>query len=141
MSHVSTSTRIFAPSLAIFLSSACGGAQHATATGECEHAEQREQHHAESAHEQSPIAAFHSVIAPIWHSTPGADRAALACAHLDPLDARASDVAGSNAANAASLTQSLVVLRASCQGTDVAATEAALTEVHTAFHQVMEAAQ
>ena len=93
------------------------------------------------------IGAFHAVIAPVWHSAPGAGRATLACEAAASLRERAGEVKTAEAparADAAAwsaagvrLVASTDALAATCaaHGADV---EAKLTSVHEAFHAFME---
>lgn len=141
---------------------ACGGGAaqghgEGHCEGECEgdcagHTEGGEAHGAAAQGEEHgalppTIAAFHSAIAPVWHSEAGASRAAQACTAAASLREHAGSAqsaeapAGTDAtawsAATAALVSSTDALVATCtaQGTDV---EAKLTAVHEAFHALVE---
>lgn len=80
------------------------------------------------------LAAFHEVLAPVWHQDPGDGRAHAACdASQDFMQFSANVEAGDD------LRAASRHLAAVCGSADAAAIEEALAGVHQAFHDVMEA--
>jgi hypothetical protein len=109
-----------------------------------------EQGHAEDAHHfKGPLGDFHNVLAPIWHSDPGAGRVAKACDGAKLLNDRAAGVDGAappvgadvNAYKTAARQLSMAVsaLSTACGASGRPEVEAKLSAVHDAFHKVAEA--
>lgn len=149
--------------LALVLSLAgCGGgssepahAEHAEHSGDEHHGEHGHGEHGHHGHGEhghhhaaTPgLGALHDVLAPTWHSEPGATRAALACENAAQLEERAQAVAaeaapeGRDAAawteQTTQLTSSASALVAECSVSGPAV-EARLSEFHDAFHVLIE---
>lgn len=87
-------------------------------------------------HHQFPkdVDAFHSVLAPIWHSPPGKERLQNACAKAGQMDNLAK---GIRSIDASQLVEAISVLKLKCQG-DRAEVDAALFDVHESFHRLIE---
>lgn len=101
---------------------ACGGHE--------EHAEHPGEHHEE--HPLSPaLQGFHDVLAPVWHSDPGATRLAKAC---DSSTAMVDKVA---AVNDPELITAVSEMAKACVS-DKSQVEFKLGRVHERFHQLME---
>jgi hypothetical protein len=121
---------------------ACGG-EHPEAHHGGEAGEHHEEHEA-----KGPVADFHAVLAPVWHSDKGAERNAKMCDQAATLKTRAVAVeaapapegAGADAykANAKALTESVDALIAACAADGRPDIEAKLSAVHDAFHKVAE---
>lgn len=92
--------------------------------------------HAPHMHHHFPkdVEAFHSVLAPLWHAAPGKGRSRDACAKAGEMDTLARDI---RSGDAAPLIASVVALKARCQDAqgDI---DAALSDVHEAFHRLAE---
>lgn len=96
------------------------------------------------------VTAFHDVLAPVWHSDAGAARDDRACQQAATYRERASAVtampvpaaAQANSAAwtaaAAQLSARSEALATACGATPRGDVNAALTELHTAFHGLME---
>lgn len=110
------------------------------------------EHHGEHHHEMpAPVTAYHDVLAPIWHSEPGATRDDRACAAAATFRERAAGVSsaptpesaqGREAAWTAATTQlstSSEALATACAATPRGDVAASLTAVHNAFHGLLEA--
>lgn len=80
------------------------------------------------------VDAFHAVLAPIWHSAPGKARLQAACAKANEMEGLAK---GIRSTDATELLGSVGTLKTTCQG-DQGAVEAALGDVHEAFHHLIE---
>ncbi|HJW25929.1 MAG TPA: hypothetical protein VJ576_13625 [Rhodocyclaceae bacterium] len=85
-------------------------------------------------HFPQDVDAFHSVLAPIWHARPGKERSRNACAKAAEMEGLAKDI---RSADAAQLVASVATLKQKCQGGD-AEVDAALFDVHEAFHRLIE---
>ncbi len=95
----------------------------------------------------SNLAALHDVLAPVWHSEPGATRASGACAQAGRLDeasrgvAAASTPEGVDATAWGSAVQQLSAassaLVAECR-TPGPGAETRLATLHTVFHQLLD---
>lgn len=93
------------------------------------------------------VESLHDVLAPTWHSEPGATRAGLACTNAAQLEERSRAVAaepapeGKTAEEWAALTSALVdgaaALTSECSASGPAV-EARLSAFHDAFHAIME---
>lgn len=81
------------------------------------------------------VDAFHSVLAPVWHARPGKERSRNACAKTGQMEALAKDI---RSADASPLQASVAALKATCRATP-ANIDAALFDVHEAFHRLTEA--
>lgn len=73
---------------------------------------------------------FHGVIAPVWHSEPGATRIEKACASTKPMAEKA------QATNDAELVAAVAALEGACVKEGRAEVEAKLAAVHDRFHAV-----
>lgn len=93
--------------------------------------------HGHRHHHQFPkdVDAFHAVLAPIWHSSPGPARVQKACAQAGELEKLAGDI---RSADAKPLVDAVARLRSRCDGKP-AEGETALVDVHDAFHRLIEA--
>lgn len=80
------------------------------------------------------VDAFHSVLAPLWHAPAGKERAQNTCAQTSRLDQLARDI---RSADAKPLVASIGNLQTQCQ-THPSDIDAALKQVHQAFHQLIE---
>jgi hypothetical protein len=110
----------------VLLLVACGGAPK-----EAEHAnhEQKGEHH----EAMSPaLHEFHEVLAPVWHSDPGAPRVAKAC---DSSNAMVDKVA---ATQDPELISAVSAMAKTCMSSDRAQVEDQLTKVHERFHALMK---
>ena len=131
-------------------------AEHSGGEAHHEHRSGDEGHHEGHGAMPPVVEAFHDVLAPAWHSDPGAPRVAASCAAAPQLvelagplsEAMADHVRAEDgteeeaAAEAASLTASTDALAASCEGEpDEATVEANIADVPARFHTVMEALQ
>lgn len=80
------------------------------------------------------IDAFHSVLAPLWHAAESQERSRNVCAQADQLGRLAQNV---RSADATALRAATAGLRDKCQS-GPAGIDAALTQVHDAFHRLAE---
>lgn len=80
------------------------------------------------------VDAFHSVLAPLWHTPAGAERSQEVCAQAATLEKLAKEIPG---AKAQPLVASVSALMAQCQ-TKPSDIDAPLTRVHQAFHRLIE---
>ena len=85
-------------------------------------------------HFPQDVDAFHSVLAPIWHARPGKERSRNACAKAGDMESLARDI---RSADATPLAASVASLKVKCQGGE-AEVDAALFDVHEAFHRLIE---
>ncbi len=120
---------------------ACGGSQKGGET----------KHQAEHGPLPPAVNAFHELLAPLWHADPGDKRAEDTCAAIEDLRQRAADIVVAETPPAATadeagyrdaasaLVHAVVELGDAC-GADRSAFADRLTDVHTAFHVVMEKA-
>jgi len=81
------------------------------------------------------IDAFHAVLAPVWHARPGPERSRDACAKAPEMAALAKDI---RSADARSLVAAVAALKSGCDAQS-AQTDAALFDVHEAFHRLIDA--
>jgi hypothetical protein len=96
------------------------------------------------------VAAFHDVLAPRWHAPHGAKRIADTCAAVPQFRSNAEAIAtaqppgGGDAAawsiGVKQLVEAVAGLETPCKANDASGFEPAFERVHTAFHQVMAAA-
>jgi hypothetical protein len=126
-------------------SDAHAGGEHAE--GDREHHEGEEGEGDEHGGLPPSVEAFHSAMAPVWHSEEGASRGSLACDNAATFTERADaittsampegvDQAGWQAATTG-LTSSVADLLADCEAGGPEA-EAKLSAVHDAFHAIVE---
>lgn len=80
------------------------------------------------------VEAFHSVLAPLWHARPGKERSRNACAKASEMESVAKDI---RSGDAAPLVAAVVALEKDCRDRE-ADIDAALFEVHEAFHRLAE---
>lgn len=78
---------------------------------------------------------FHALLAPVWHARPGMERSRNACAQAAAMEKSARDIRSSDATK---LVASVAALKAKCEG-NLADVDAALYDVHEAFHALIEA--
>ncbi len=81
------------------------------------------------------VDAFHAVLAPVWHARPGPERTQDACAKAGEMARLASEIRSTNATQ---LVASIPPLKAKCE-TDKGGVDAALFDVHEAFHRLIDA--
>ena len=95
-----------------------------------------EDHHEGHTHHRFPkdVDAFHSVLAPLWHARPGKERAQNACAKAGEMERLAKDI---RSGDATPLLAAVGALKKKCPG-DQADIDAALFDVHEAFHRLAE---
>lgn len=103
-------------------------AAHLIGSAFAEEGHEHQMHH----HFPNDVDAFHSVLAPIWHSRPGQERARNACAKAGEMEKLAKDI---RSGDAAPLLASVANLKKKCPGKQ-ADIDAALSEVHEAFHRL-----
>jgi ABC-type glycerol-3-phosphate transport system substrate-binding protein len=112
-------------------------------------APEKEKHHHHGATPE--LEAFHDILAPRWHSDPGAERTKQTCDAMDDFKARAQALAGAAPPSGAApdawskaggeLKSAVADLATACSGNaaqDVF--DAAFSRVHDAFHAAMELA-
>ncbi len=80
------------------------------------------------------IDAFHSVLAPVWHSEPGPGRTKNVCARTDEMARLAGDI---KSVDASQLVAAIATLKAKC-GASQSEVDGALHDVHEAFHRLIE---
>ncbi len=115
----------------IVLAAACsGGSKTATTTPP---ASSTAQAVSTAAPSKASIAAFHDVLAPLWHAAEGPERTDKTCAATATMEQRAQDIGD------APLVEAVHALAAECAG-NRQAFQAKFTAVHTAFHAVAEKA-
>jgi len=87
-----------------------------------------------------PVAKFHDILAPIWHSPAGPDRVEKACAAVPSMQKRAKAIVASapGAEPPERLAEAVDLLGTECAG-NRADFETKLADVHDLFHSVMEA--
>ncbi len=146
---------MLALTLAAALSACASGGSSSTPTGASTAAASGGEHHQGGGeHHRRPaltpaMTAFHDVLRPLWHSEAGAGREGRACEQSRTLAERAAAVAAESAPAGAAAdrwsatTQQLVAstadLQRGCEAAARVAIDQRLEQVHTAFHQVMEA--
>lgn len=81
------------------------------------------------------VDAFHAILAPLWHAPVGEARSRNACAKAGTM-AQAAGAIGS--VDASGLTAALAGLQSACQGRPTGG-DAAFSDVHAAFHQLLDA--
>ena len=81
------------------------------------------------------VDAFHAVLGPLWHARPGKERSQEVCANADKLGSLAKDI---RTGDVQPLLTAIAGLAKQCQAnpTDI---DAAFSEVHEAFHRLVEA--
>lgn len=97
-----------------------------------------------------PVADFHGVLRPLWHSEPGPERDARTCAQAGALRTHAGAIVAAPVpesaraheaeyrAAATALNGEVDALVTACGATDRAGVADRLAAVHTAFHRLME---
>lgn len=85
-------------------------------------------------HFAKDIDAVHGVLAPLWHSPPGKDRAQKVCAQAERMEQLAHQI---RSVASKPLVTSIATLRAQCQ-TNPVAIDQAFSDVHDAFHVIAE---
>lgn len=78
---------------------------------------------------------FHSVLAPLWHAPSGQERSRNACAKAGEMERLADNI---RSGDAAPLLASVVALQKACRS-QAADIDAALSDVHEAFHRLADA--
>lgn len=86
-------------------------------------------------HLAKDLDAFHALLAPVWHARPGKARLQDACAKAAEMEKLARAI---QSADAASLVAASSALQAKCK-TSPADVDAALFDVHEAFHHLIDA--
>lgn len=88
-------------------------------------------------HFPKDVDAFHGVLAPVWHAAPGKERTRNACIKAEQMESLAKDI---RSADASPLLASIATLKKKCQDGkgDV---DGALSDVHEAFHRLIEPKQ
>lgn len=81
------------------------------------------------------VDAFHAQFAPIWHAQPGEQRSRNACAKADETGRLARAI---KSADSRQLVATIDVLKSKCPGKP-ADLDAALSDVHEAFHALIDA--
>ena len=78
---------------------------------------------------------FHAILAPIWHAPQGKERLANACRQVVGMEKKAGEI---RSADATALVASVASLKSRCDARpdDV---EGALSDVHEAFHRLIDA--
>jgi len=135
---------------------ALGCARNAPATGETHghhghHGHAGAEGHGPHGHSAFPaeVTAFHDVLAPVWHSEPGAGRDARTCTEAATLRTRASAVSAAAApahardgavwsTRAAGLVAAAETLAQRCEATPRGDIAGQLEALHTAFHALVE---
>ena len=80
------------------------------------------------------IDAFHTLLAPIWHNQPGKARSRNACAQAGKMSESAAQI---RSADARALVATIANLKSTCK-TKPTAVDTALSDVHEAFHRLIE---
>lgn len=86
-------------------------------------------------HFAQDVDAFHALLAPLWHARPGPERSQNACRKAPEMATLAKDI---KSADAAALVSASTALQSVCKG-PLAGVDAALFDVHEAFHRLIEA--
>jgi hypothetical protein len=86
-------------------------------------------------HLPKDIDAFHSLLAPLWHARPGQERLRNACAQATEMETLAKNI---QSADAAPLASAVSAFKGKCQA-NANDLDAALFDVHEAFHRLIEA--
>ncbi|MER2514735.1 MAG: hypothetical protein ABTQ25_20380 [Nitrosomonas ureae] len=81
------------------------------------------------------VDAFHAVLAPVWHARPGPERTQDACAKAGEMARLAKEI---HSTDASQLVASIPTLKTKCDS-DKSAVDAALFDVHEAFHHLIDA--
>jgi hypothetical protein len=111
----------------------CGHDEHAEHPEHREHEEHEEhEEHGEHEHMSPALQGFHDVLAPVWHSDPGAVRAGRACDASTPMVDKVA------ATNDPALISAVSELAKACMSPDKSQVEALLTKVHERFHALIE---
>lgn len=122
-----------------------GSGEHGSGEhGHGEHGERGEEH----AKLTGPIAEFHEILAPIWHSPEGSERLTKACEKASAMHDKAVAVEAAPApegakaddykAAAKALTAEVDRMSAECKKETIAGVDLYLKTVHEAFHKVAE---
>lgn len=82
------------------------------------------------------VDAFHAALAPLWHARPGKERTRNACAKAADLETLAGNI---RSADAKPLLGSIAAFKKQCQ-TSPGKVDAAFSDVHDAFHHLIEPA-
>jgi hypothetical protein len=82
------------------------------------------------------IDAFHATLAPLWHAQAGKQRSESVCAQAGKLESLASEI---RKADTKALVASVTALKAQCKASPTNI-DSAFSDVHDAFHRVMEQA-
>lgn len=80
--------------------------------------------------------AFHELMKPLWHGTPGPELNAKACAIADEIGARAKAAAIRPTRDHGALLSSAEVLQAACADKSEAATTGEIDRLHQIFHKL-----
>lgn len=153
------STRLVCTALWVFLG-ACGGgaassgpssAAGAAPGGEAHHGGESQAHtHHGPGLPPGAVSRFHGVLAPLWHSEPGAERDARTCQQRYSLRQHAADILATPAPEsvrgregawteaAGGLDREVSALDVACGDQDRRAVPEHLEAVHTAFHRLIE---
>lgn len=91
------------------------------------------QEHRHHHHFAPDVDAFHAVLAPVWHASPGPARAQDACAKAGRMAALAGDI---RSADATALQTTVAALKTKCKDKP-AEVDGALHDVHEAFHDLI----
>ncbi len=81
------------------------------------------------------VDAFHAVLAPVWHARLGPERTQDACAKAGEMARLAKEIRSTDASQ---LVASIPLLKAKCDS-DKSGVDAALFDVHEAFHHLIDA--
>jgi hypothetical protein len=81
------------------------------------------------------VDAFHAVLASVWHARPGPERTLDACAKSGEMARLAKEIRSTDATQ---LVASIPLLKTKCDS-DKAGVDAALFDVHEAFHRLIDA--
>lgn len=92
-----------------------------------------QENHMHHHHFPQDVAAFHNVLAPVWHTAPGKERTRNACIKADQMESLAKNI---RSTDASLLLAGIAALKKNCDGKgDV---DGALFDVHEAFHRLIE---
>ncbi len=126
---------------------ACGGSSTETAEPTHDESGHGAEHPADHPQIPAELTALHGVLAPTWHSEPGATRAGMACTNAASLDEESRTLAAAAApesvdatawgAATTQLTTASAALLAECSASGPAAEER-LTTLHDAFHALLD---
>lgn len=91
-------------------------------------------HEAMHHHLPADIDSFHSLLAPVWHARPGKERTRNACAKAAAMEKAANAI---QSADASLLATASTAFKSKCEASP-ADVDAALFDVHEAFHRLIE---